>query len=205
MIVGEGGTEVGFIRGLDLYRQSRGRTGFHDQGVFATDGAGGENYFNRAEVFARLGYRTALLKDSDIISRAHRQKTEHCRANGVTIFEWGNGFSTEGALLAWCPLETIRDIVLLAAALKSKQQVDQHIQNCSQGAYNFEACTGEPSEEMREPVACAAGEYGWFKTIGKAEDLTENIVGPTINKFARPFKAIIRDLLEWAAEDGDQQ
>ncbi|MCE9858187.1 ATP-dependent nuclease [Raoultella planticola] len=205
VIVGEGGTEVGFIRGLDLYRQSRGRTGFQDQGAFATDGAGGEKYFKRAEVFARLGYRTALLKDSDIISQAHRQKTEDCRASGVTIFEWGNGFSTEGALLTWCPVETIRDIVLLAAALNSQQQVDQHIQNCSQGAYNFEACTGEPTEEMRAPVARAAGNYGWFKTIGKAEDLAENIVGPAFVNFSQPFKAIIRDLLRWAAEDGDPQ
>ncbi|MCG3099980.1 hypothetical protein MAQ58_11010 [Enterobacter sp. DRP3] len=83
--------------------------------------------------------------------------------------------------------------------------MDQHIQNCSQGAYNFEACTEEPTEEMREPVARAAGEYGWFKTIGKAEDLAENIVGPAIKEFSRPFKAIIRGLLGWAAEDGAQQ
>jgi hypothetical protein len=103
------------------------------------------------------------------------------------------------------PVETIRDIVLLAATLNSQQQVNQHIQNCSQGAYNFEACAGEPTEEMREPVARAASEYGWFKTIGKAEDLAENIVGSAINDFSRPFKAIIRDLLRWAAEDGDQQ
>ncbi|EJS0105070.1 AAA family ATPase [Salmonella enterica] len=203
VIVGEGGTEVGFIRGLDLSRQRRGRTGFQDQGAFATDGGGGDNYFKRAEVFAQLGYRTALLKDSDITTPAHRQQTEHCRASGVTIFEWGNGFSTEGALLAWCPAETIRDIVLLAADLNSQQQVDQHIHNCSQGAYNFDTCTGEPTEEMRTPVAHAAGKYGWFKTIGKAEDLAENIVGPVINQFSRPFKAIIRDMLAWAAENGD--
>ncbi|HFW1155553.1 TPA: AAA family ATPase [Salmonella enterica subsp. enterica serovar Muenchen] len=37
VIVGEGGTEVGFIRGLDLFRQRRGRTGFQAQGAFATD------------------------------------------------------------------------------------------------------------------------------------------------------------------------
>ncbi|MCW9276823.1 hypothetical protein N5I83_28785, partial [Klebsiella variicola] len=110
---------------------------------------------------------------------------------------------TEAALLAWCPTETIRDIVLLAAGLNSQQQVDQHIHNCSQGAYNFDTCTGEPTEEMRTPVAHAAGKYGWFKTIGKAEDLAENIVGPVINQFSRPFKAIIRDLLAWAAENGD--
>ena len=186
-----------------MSRQRRGRTGFQDQGAFATDGGGGDNYFKRAEVFAQLGYRTALLKDSDITTPAHRQQTEHCRASGVTIFEWGNGFSTEAALLAWCPTETIRDIVLLAAGLNSQQQVDQHIHNCSQGAYNFDTCTGEPTEEMRTPVAHAAGKYGWFKTIGKAEDLAENIVGPVINQFSRPFKAIIRDLLAWAAENGD--
>lgn len=129
--MGEGGTEVGFIRGLDLYRQRRGRTGFQDQGAFATDGGGGDNYFKRAEVFAQLGYRTALLKDSDITTPAHRQQTEHCRASGVTILNGVMVFN-RGALLAWCPAETIRDIVLLAADLNSHQQVDQHIQNCSQ-------------------------------------------------------------------------
>lgn len=41
VIVGEGGTEVGFIRGLDLSRQRRGRTGFQDQGPLLQMAAAG--------------------------------------------------------------------------------------------------------------------------------------------------------------------
>ncbi len=56
---------------------------------------------------------------------------------------------------------------------------------------------------MREPVAHAAGKYGWFKTIGKAENLAEKVVSPVINQFSLPFRDIIRTLLAWAAENGD--
>lgn len=65
---------------------------FRNGGVFAVDGSGGDNYFKRARVFAQLGYRTALLKDSDITEEAHRQQTEACRRSGVTVFEWGRNF-----------------------------------------------------------------------------------------------------------------
>lgn len=205
VIVGEGGTEVGFIRGIDLIWQRARKPGFQDRGIFAIDGGGGDNYFKRAEVFAKLGYKTALLKDSDITGAAHRRQTEACRNSGVAIFEWGEELSTEGALLKWCPLEMIRDIVALAADLNGEERVDRHIQNCSQEVYNFEACTDEPVNEMRAAVAMAAGNYGWFKTIGKAEALAEQIVAPEILKFHEGFRSTIRGLRNWAAENGDMR
>ncbi|KOO11129.1 hypothetical protein AKJ18_30700, partial [Vibrio xuii] len=55
IIVGEGSTEVGFIRGLDLYKQDNQQLGIQSKGGFCTDGGGGDNYFQRAKVFASLG------------------------------------------------------------------------------------------------------------------------------------------------------
>ena len=204
VIVGEGSTEVGFIRGIDLIWQRNRHPGFQERGVFAVDGSGGDNYFKRARVFAQLGYRTALLKDSDITEEAHRQQTEACRRSGVTVFEWGEELSTEGALLRWCPVEMIRDIVMLAAELNGEERVDQNIKNYSQNAYGFENCTHAPEDGMRIPVAKAAGKYGWFKSIGKAEILAENIIAPHIRLFDEAFRAKIRGLRNWAANHGDQ-
>lgn len=203
VIVGEGSTEVGFIRGIDFIWQRNRKPGFQDRGIFAIDGGGGDNYFKRSEVFARLGYKTALLKDSDITSAAHRRQTEACRESGVSIFEWGEELSTEGALLRWCPLEMISDIVTLAAELNGREKVDQHIQNCSGQAYNFNSCINEPADEMRAALATAAGNYSWFKTIGKAEVLAERVVAPAIRSFEPEFRNIIRELRDWAADNGD--
>lgn len=205
VIVGEGRTEVGFLRGLDLNWLSREIIGFEERGVYVIDGGGGDNYFKRASVFARLGYKTALLKDSDIMTPAHQRQTEHCRKNGVSIYEWGGGLSTEEALLKWCPIAMIPAIVTLAAKLSSQQKVDKHIQNCSLEGYDFNTCVNEPEEGMREPLGTAAKEYEWFKTIGKAEILAETVAGPDLRHFGESFTQIIRHLRQWARENGDRR
>ncbi|MFK3711763.1 ATP-dependent nuclease [Leclercia adecarboxylata] len=205
IIVGEGSTEVGFIRGIDLIWQRNNQPGFQERGIFPVDGSGGDKYFKRASVFARLGYRTALLKDSDITDEAHRLQTEACQSSGVTIFEWGEGLSTEGALLRWCPLNMISSIVALAAELNGAERVDQNIKNFSQNTFGLESCRNAPEEGMRIPVARAAGKYSWFKSIGKAEALAETIIAPEIRTFNESFRSIIRNLRDWAANNGDQE
>lgn len=98
----------------------------------------------------------------------------------------------------------IRDIVMLAAELNGEERVDQNIKNYSQNAYGFENCTHAPEDGMRIPVAKAAGKYGWFKSIGKAEVLAENIIAPHIRSFDEAFRTTIRGLRNWAANHGDQ-
>jgi putative ATP-dependent endonuclease of OLD family len=204
VLVGEGSTEVGIIRGLDLYYQSISAPGFQDRGVFCTDGGGGDNYFKRAEVFASLGYPTALVKDSDIATAAHQQQTEQCSRKRVSIFEWGNGFSTEDAILNWCPLNLIPLIIKLAATLNGEQEVKQHIKNCSGNQYTFDGCVHSPIDTMRQPLAAAAGKYKWFKNITKSEELARNIIGPNYYNFNSKFKSVIDNLYGWASQNGDQ-
>lgn len=205
VIVGEGATEVGVVRGLDLFFQDTSRSGFQDRGVFCTDGGGGSNYFKRAAIFVSLGYPTALLKDSDITTSDHEQETQASRDLGVAIYEWGNGLSTEGATFKWCPLDAIPLIVQLAATLNGEQQVDQHIKNQSDGKQTFHSCVGQPSDDMRDLLATAAGNYKWFKNIAKAESLTRMIIGPSFTRFDPIFRQTMKDLYKWAGQNGDQR
>lgn len=203
VIVGEGSTEVGIVRGLDLYKQDIQQLGIQAQGASCTDGGGGSNYFKRAEIFVSLGYPTALLKDSDITTPAHQAQSQECTEKGVKIFEWGHGLSTEGAIFSWCRIDVIPLIVRLASDLNGQQEVDQHILNKSNQQFNFDSCIEQPQDAMRLPLAEAAGHYKWFKNITKAESLSRTIVGPNTQFFAQHFQDIINDVFSWVEMNGD--
>lgn len=205
VIVGEGSTEVGIVRGFDLFFKSISAAAFQDRGLAWADGGGGDKCFKRAEVFASLGYSTVLLKDSDIATPAHARQTQHCREQGVTILEWGEGHSTETATFLWCPLEVIPSLVQLAATLNGQQEVEQHILNCSGNQFNFDSCSKLPVDDMRQSLANAAGTYKWFKNIDKAEQLARNIIGPNLRMFDQRFRSIIDSLYAWAGRNGDQR
>lgn len=205
VIVGEGSTEVGVVRGLDVFYKDIEAPGFQDRGVAWADGGGGDNYFKRAEIFSKLGYPTALFKDSDIATPAHQQQTEQCRNQGVTIFEWGHNYSTESATIFGCPLTIIPSIVQLAASLNGTQEVEQHILNCSDNQLTFLSCTNQPNDAMRQPLANAANKYKWFKNIAKAEELARKIIGPEFPNFHENYRHIISQLYLWAGQNGDQR
>jgi putative ATP-dependent endonuclease of the OLD family len=78
VLVCEGATEVGFVRGIDLYRVTDGETSIAAHGVALVDCGGGEpeRCFKRAAVFQNLGYRTGILRDSD---KAVEQELEALR------------------------------------------------------------------------------------------------------------------------------
>ncbi len=203
VIVGEGKTEVGLIKGMDLYYTENGETGIHAKGASCADGGGGDNYFKRAEVFQSLGYPTAILQDSDISTPAHLAKVKSCQDKGIIVFEWGYGASTEGALFAWCSTNMLPLLVNYAAQLYGNQKIDQHIINSSTNQYNLKACLDNPIDEMRLALTKAAGDYKWFKDITKAEDLARNIIGPNLTLFNKEFSGLIKSIFSWADANGN--
>ncbi|WP_417436606.1 ATP-dependent nuclease [Idiomarina abyssalis] len=203
IIVGEGSTEVGFVRGLDLYLQDSQQLGIQSKGGFCTDGGGGDNYFQRAKVFASLGYPVALLKDSDINTPAHQAQTEQCRSAGVTVFEWEHGMSTEGAIFNWCRVDLLPQLVKAASELNGTQEVDQHIKNKSNNQYDLATCLSTPHEEMRGPLTLASGHYKWFKNIEKSETVIRSVVAPNQSLFNEHFQSILKKMLDWVDVNGD--
>lgn len=203
IIVGEGSTEVGFVRGIDLHKQDNQQLGIQSKGGFCTDGGGGSNYFQRAKVFAHLGYPVALLKDSDINTPAHQVETEQCKEAGVVVFEWGHGMSTEGAIFSWCRIDVLPLLLRAAAELNGHQEVDQHIKNKSNNQFDFATCVSQPHDNMRSPLAQAAGHYKWFKNIAKSETVIRTVVGPNTQLYNTHFQNILHSLLDWVEANGD--
>jgi predicted ATP-dependent endonuclease of OLD family len=81
VVVCEGKTELGLLKGVDSVEQSEGRYSIQALGVMYADGSGSQ-MFKRARVFHDLGYPVSIFKDSDAYSglsgHQHRFNPDAC-------------------------------------------------------------------------------------------------------------------------------
>lgn len=202
VIVCEGKTEIGLIRGIDLYRQDQQITTIHAQGAYCADG-GGESMFQRAKVFKSLGYPTAIFKDSDKPEQ-HIAATAECQERGIRIFEWGNNLATEEVLFLSCPVETIPDLLNLAVSRKGEDSIGANIQSQSGGQFTLEDCRNRFNNDMRPVLGAAAKnkKNAWYKDIEPAENLARHILCPHYQNFNAAFTQPVSLLFEWAFSAG---
>ncbi|THV35207.1 hypothetical protein FAB82_23365 [Glycomyces buryatensis] len=192
VLVGEGSTEFGFLRELlnrtDSFYGAAGKAGSAALGIAVVDGGGGTSAAQKAAIFAGLGYTTALLIDNDD-SNADAQ-VEAAIAAGVTVIRWEPGRAIEDALIDDLDAHGLKDLIALAAELKSESAVRDPIQAklakpCGQleglDPTAWISQTGKAAGEILSAVQAAscgrnvntgeqASSKGWFKSIdaGKA-------------------------------------
>lgn len=197
VIVCEGKTEIGLVKGIDLYGQEQGQASIQANGVQCADG-GGDNMFDRAKVFTSLGYPTALFKDSDVVHAQHLTSTQEAQNSGVSIYEWGNGLSTESAIFISCPNTCVAPLLAAAIEWKGQDAIDQHIKNVSNDQYNLEMCLNQFQDNMRQVLSTAAGKKGWYKDIHPAENIAKNIICQSYGQFSEQLTVTVNNLFQWA-------
>lgn len=197
VIVCEGKTEIGLVKGIDLYGQEQGQASVQANGVQCADG-GGDNMFDRAKVFTSLGYPTALFKDSDVVHAQHLTSTQEAQNSGVSIYEWGNGLSTESAIFISCPNTCVAPLLAAAIEWKGQDTIDQHIKNFSNNQYNLEMCLNQFQDNMRQVLSAAAGKKGWYKDIHPAENIAKNIICQNYGQFSEQLTVAVNNLFQWA-------
>ncbi len=205
VIVGEGKTEVGLVRGLDLHCEDQGYSGIHGRGAFCADGNGNGTCLQRAEIFRSLLYQTALFQDSDVDDPTYLANVQACRNKGIPVFEWGAGLSTETALFTHCPVDCLIPILQLAVNNRGWQRINSNIENVTNGQYNLDRCWASPTDEIRPILGAAAGQYKWFKDIAYAEELARTVIGPNLTKFQQPFRDVFGGLFRWVPGAGAGQ
>jgi putative ATP-dependent endonuclease of the OLD family len=202
VIVCEGKTEIGLIRGLDLYRMDLKKKSIISLGCHWADG-GGDNMYQRALTFAKLGYRTALFKDSD--NEPDAKVSVNLVAEGVSIFHWAAGQATEDTIFAMVPSECIIALLSLAVETKGEDSVDAKIQNVSGNTFNLASCQNAFVDEMRPVLGRAAKEKGWYKDVDPAERLMRFIIAPNWALCGPGFTTPLHHLWHWALGSPVQQ
>lgn len=195
VIVCEGKTEIGLLRGMDLWLQDSGNRSLLARGCHWADGAG-SSMIERAQLFASMGYRTALFMDSDVSYSA--ETFASLAQNGVNVIRWQDGFSTEATIFAAVPATKIPDLLQIAIDWRGEDAVAAKIQKLSGNRYTLDLCLTAFAEDMRHILGQCAGEGKWFKDIEPAERVSRSVFAQAWLDSGSAYTAPITRLMQWA-------
>jgi putative ATP-dependent endonuclease of OLD family len=207
VIVCEGATEVGFLRGLDQYFESQAQVAIAAHGISLVDaGGGGPNAaYGRATPLQSLGYRTAILRDDDQKPEAGIHKT--FVENGGTVFTWPHDRCLEEELFMSLSDDAVGKLIDYAIELNGEDVVGGHIQsratnNETLEDIQIEALIDGYSANIRAVLAQASSirKKGWFKQLSWMEQASREIIGPDLPNADPAFTSAIQKVFGWARD-----
>lgn len=174
VIVCEGKTEIGLLRGIDKYWQSKGKRGIWSYGVVAVHG-GGDSSFEMAKRFRKLKYQVVWWGDSDIPSTAN--KKNELRDVGISVIDWADSANSEGRLFADIPWQGVGKLVKHAVELYGEQSISNQVTGMVE---NISSVTTEWSDSpaIRKAIGEAAHKKEWYKDITRSE-----VVGDIVSRY----------------------
>jgi putative ATP-dependent endonuclease of OLD family len=206
VLVGEGASEVGLVRGLEQYCCEQGGESLFALGVALVDCGGGDadRPFARASALAKLGYKTAVLRDDDLTLSAGVE--EAYRAAGGTVISWREGRALEDELFLSLSDDAVRRLVDRAVAIHGEELINEHIRSVSGGTKDLasvkaaDAITLETRTQLGE--AAKRRRASWFKSVTLMEGVARDIVGPTNEQADAEFLARIDQIWDWPKDGG---
>lgn len=153
--------------------------------------------FERAEIFAGMGYRTALFMDSDVLYPPEKYRALY--EKGVSAFRWPEGLSTEAALFASVPAGIIGQLLDIACDWRSEDAVDAKIRHLSGGQWSLALCRTNFADHIRGMLGQAAGDGKWFKDIEPAERVLRHAVSPVWSQTGDILRTPVNALWRWIA------
>lgn len=225
IVVGEGPTEVGFVRGLlrrlDAGQLERNAPTTATLGVAIVDGGGGDQAIKRGSILRELGYPTAVLIDND--DRTIDSAVSAAQLDRLDIRRWGADLSLEDQIARDIDEVGLRAVVELAADIRSEDAVTAGVAArlgvdslTGLDPAAWAAVTGKPLDEVRAAIGYAAkgrkldGESkdeskGWFKREDAGEQLAAVVVEHWEAVKDSDLGAVIGALLVFALADEPQQ
>jgi hypothetical protein len=205
VVVCEGASEVGFVRGLDEYRVGLGQCSLLASGVAYLDSGGGDadQALDRGIALLKLGYRVMVLIDSD--KPPTDALVQKFTSSGGKFVAWRPGRALEDELFSSLDDQAIDELLARALELTDDGLVDANIRTRSNGAKTLDSIQAESvfgcySDGTKALLgeASRTRKSGWFKSVTKMEAVARDIVGPRLETAEAGFRDIIEDLFGWA-------
>jgi len=170
VVICEGATEVGFVRGIDDYQVSNAKDSLSYHGVELLDAKGAKNIKGLAKAFKALGYEVTVLADADSPENFSEADEAELIKLGVPVVAWDNRLSLEERAMQDLPWDAVLASVQLAQAefaypvraqvyskLAAKIELAQEVEKWAE------------SENLRTAIGLAAKKCEWFKNISKGD------------------------------------
>lgn len=202
VLVGEGRTEHGLLRGLDAWWSLKEKDSFALRGAIAIDGGGNATAPVIAEHLLDLGYEVLLLLDTDKAPPV--DLIDSVKRKGGIVFEWPEACSTEKRIFLDVPWKTVIDLVRFAEECVGFDSVRDNINNVCRAQNLSEIAdltlpTSLDALAFRRVIGKAAKNKNnpWFKDITRGERLAE-IVAPCLDQIPdKPLAKTISSLRQW--------
>lgn len=170
VVVCEGATEVGFVRGFDDHQVGKGKDPLSYHGVELLDARGAKNIKGLAKAFKALGYEVTVLADADSPENFSGADEDELVSLGVPVVTWGNKLSLEERAIQDLPWNAVLASVQLA---KSEFAYPVRDQVCSKLVDKIELAQEvqkwAESKNLRTAIGLAAKKCEWFKSISKGD------------------------------------
>jgi putative ATP-dependent endonuclease of OLD family len=180
VIICEGATEVGFLRGLDNYWINAGKNSFSYLGAVTLDANGASNVKRLATGFKALHYDVCVIADGDAQKQFSDQDVRDLGELAVEVIMWPGQLAIEQRAMHDLPWNNVLESVNLAKGLGLP--VYDNVRSklgCDLGA---DVMKWEESIDLRTAIGDAAKSSAWFKSISGGENWVDVIAPAFMNK-----------------------
>jgi len=200
VLVCEGKTEVGLVRGLDRHWSKNGADPLAALGVAPADGGGKDNAPLVAKHFAHLQFKVALFLDSDK-DPDDTTVLPFLESQGVKIIRWEKGKATEDVLFNDLGDNALRAMLRLLADEPDLGAIPDNINTLAQaniaGSWiDIQArCTEAP---IRAHLTSGAKKFEWIKRrLSLSEEIGFRILGPAATNLRGTNAECLAQLRAW--------
>lgn len=205
VVVCEGASERGLVRGLDRFWMGQGQFALEAHGLATVNANGGSPavVFKRAFAMQSLGYRCAVFLDHD--QGASDEDIVTFEGRGGTVIRWSKGLALEDAIFAALPKAGVSAALEMACGLHGDSTINDHICSKSDGkailaAVREEAKAKDYSPQTRKWLGQAARvkKAGWFKEERHMDRLAYSVIGPQLSSCSSEFTNVVLAMALWA-------
>jgi putative ATP-dependent endonuclease of OLD family len=172
VVICEGATEVGFLRGIDdynsLHSEEKEILSYHGVGLLNVDG--GSQVRKRAETFNALSYQVAIFADSDAPTQFSLKDEKELEKNGVIVVTWADNLALEQRIFIDLPWPTVQ-LLLLFAQDELGLNIHENVQSKYGRKIPTKIIEWQDNADYRKAIGLAACKSSWFKNITLGEKL----------------------------------
>lgn len=179
VVICEGATEVGFVRGFDDHQVSKGKDPLSYHGVSLLDARGASKIKDLAKAFKSLGYDVSVLADADAEDQFSTADAAELTKLDVPVHVWSDKYSLEERAFHDLPWGSIVVSLKLAQNELCYPVYDQ-VRSRFQEALDQDIEKWPESAKLRTAIGFAAKKAGWFKDTTRGDQWLK-AVSPAFN------------------------
>lgn len=168
VVVCEGATEVGFLRGFDDHKAENKKDPFSFHGVALVNAGGGSKVKGLAKAFKSLCYDVSVLADADAETQFSAADVAELIKLGISVHVWSDKLSLEERAFLDLPWSSVLVSVKLAQDELGFPAYDQVRSKFSE-ALHINIDTWVDSPKLRTSIGAAAKSAGWFKDVTRGD------------------------------------